>query len=209
MNRQDMNAAIPRISIKGKQYATVDSRVAAFWELFPDGRIATEELYDDGERCVFKACAYDGDRLISTGHASEEKASSYINQTSYLENCETSAVGRALGFLGIGSNGSIASADEVQNAIEGQDAAEGARSGRAGRKPVKAKTAPQTAPDGSIERIKKLKQECIDAGVTLEGVTSWYEARFGGTPLNKLTEVERQECIAHYSDVRDGARTLL
>ena len=60
--------------------------------------------------------------IVATGHAQEDKASSNINKTSYVENCETSAVGRALGFLGIGIETSIATADEVAMAIAKQEA---------------------------------------------------------------------------------------
>ena len=54
--------------------------------------------------------------------AEEKETSSYINKTSYIENCETSAVGRALGFIGLGSENSIASLEEVANAINNQQA---------------------------------------------------------------------------------------
>ena len=55
--------------------------------------------------------------VIAQGHAHEVRGSSNINKTSYIENCETSAVGRALAMLGIGIDTSIASANEVEDAI--------------------------------------------------------------------------------------------
>jgi len=58
--------------------------------------------------------------VVSTGYAQEEKATGFVNETSFVENCETSAVGRALGFLGIGIKDSIASADELVVAISKQ-----------------------------------------------------------------------------------------
>ena len=58
--------------------------------------------------------------IVSTGYAQEEKTTSFVNETSFVENCETSAVGRALGFLGIGIKDSIASADELVVAISNQ-----------------------------------------------------------------------------------------
>ncbi|MCQ2771082.1 MAG: hypothetical protein MJ236_04705, partial [Clostridia bacterium] len=57
----------------------------------------------------------------------EKESSSFINKTSFIENCETSAVGRALGFAGIGSKTSIASAEEVRNAINNQPKDEGTK----------------------------------------------------------------------------------
>ena len=59
--------------------------------------------------------------MLSTGLAQEDRSSSMINKTSFVENCETSAVGRALGFLGIGIESSIATAEEVSMAIAKQD----------------------------------------------------------------------------------------
>ena len=58
--------------------------------------------------------------MIANGLAEENRGSSYINKTSYVENCETSAWGRALANFGIGLDTSVASAEEVQNAIANQ-----------------------------------------------------------------------------------------
>ena len=58
--------------------------------------------------------------IVSSGTARELKSSTFINKKSHIENCETSSVGRALGNLGIGIDTSIASAEEVLNAIENQ-----------------------------------------------------------------------------------------
>lgn len=122
--REDMEAAnanVKSIDVKGKSYVMVNERIKAFRYVFPLGTISTEILEDDGERVTVKAYVYDGNTLLATGHAFEVKAASYINKTSYIENCETSAVGRALGFLGFGCDDSLASAEEVKNAIEAQD----------------------------------------------------------------------------------------
>lgn len=159
-SRSDINSRIGRISIRGKEYATVDARVLAFWEMYPDGRIETQLLSDDGDRCIFKAVAYDMDASISTGHAFELRTASAVNKTSYIENCETSAVGRALAFLGIGSNGSIASAEEVAAAIEQQ----------AAKEPSKGKKAPQKAPDG-LKATKQRAWAAMKAWGELNGRT--------------------------------------
>lgn len=118
-------------SIKGKEYVEVSQRVLAFWQLYPNGRIETDRLDDDGERCDFVARVYDGERLLAVGHAFEERKSNWVNKTSYVENCETSAVGRALGFLGIGCDASIASADEVASAIGAREGSREATESRA------------------------------------------------------------------------------
>lgn len=121
---EEVNKRLKRTNVKGREYIEVNQRILAFWELHPDGAIITEKLSDNGQRCDFIARIYDGERLIATGHAFEFQGASNVNKTSYVENGETSAVGRALGMLGIGSTESIASAEEVQSAIEHQERGE-------------------------------------------------------------------------------------
>jgi hypothetical protein len=111
-------------NIKGKQYVEVNQRVIALRTLseYKGYSLTTEVLHLDPESCVIQATISDAQgRVVAQGMAQEDKSSSRINQTSYVENCETSAVGRALGFLGIGIETSIATADEVGMAIEKQN----------------------------------------------------------------------------------------
>lgn len=112
------------IAIKGKDYVQVNDRVQYFRESFSEGwSLQTEIISLSPEECVVKAWVTDAEgRTISVGHAHEEKQSSYINKTSYIENCETSAIGRCLGFLNIGIDSSIASAEEVVQAVQAQEA---------------------------------------------------------------------------------------
>ena len=115
------NAAIRTTNIKGKEYAEVNQRVKAFRTLYPEGFITTEILCREGGLCIIKATVghyADGKSVIlATGTAYEKEGSSQINRTSYIENCETSAVGRALGMAGFGIDTSIAGADEMTNAL--------------------------------------------------------------------------------------------
>lgn len=116
-----VNKQLKTTPIKSKDYVEVNQRVNAFRQLMPNGRIDTNILHLDGGICVIKATVYDDDgNFLASGIAEEKESSSYINKTSYVENCETSAVGRALGFLGIGIDGSICSAEELTNAINNQ-----------------------------------------------------------------------------------------
>ena len=116
------NESIKTLDVKGKEYAQVNERIKAFRMVFPEGTIQTEILSNENGVCVFKATVFDEtNRLLATGHAYEKENSSFINKTSYIENCETSAIGRALGMCGFGIDTSIASAEEVQNAINNQD----------------------------------------------------------------------------------------
>lgn len=109
------------INIKGKDYIPVNERIKEFWRRYPEGNIITTLISNDNGVCVFKAEIYADGEIKATGHAYEKETSSFINKTSYIENCETSAVGRALGILGIGIDTSIASAEEVDNAIYQQE----------------------------------------------------------------------------------------
>lgn len=89
-----------------KDYIDVSQRIKAFRMLYPEGYIKTEILaYDDKSVTIKARCGYieDGvERDLGQGTAREEKDASTINSTSYVENCETSAVGRALGMAGLG-----------------------------------------------------------------------------------------------------------
>ena len=101
-----------------KDYVEVNVRIMKFYEKYPEGRILTEIVKWENDVIVMKATAYrDGtDVPASTGFAYEKEGSSFINKTSALENCETSAVGRCLAILGFEVKKSIASREEVANA---------------------------------------------------------------------------------------------
>lgn len=148
------NSEIELINIKGKQYAQVKDKVDAFRKLFPGGGIATEVL-QFGEIVMVKATVTDDTgRVLGVGHAYEKEGSTQINRTSYLENCETSAVGRALAFCGIGIATSIASAEEVRNAQAQQDAIE------------------QTPIDAT--KLKVLQYRCMQAGIDIDEIAADY-----------------------------------
>jgi len=110
---------MPKIDIKGKQYATVASRVEAFRKHFPTATIETVLVRDDENRVIMQAKIYIGDTLISTGFAEELRGDGWINTTSALENAETSAIGRGLSAAGL-MGGEYASSFEINNAISQQ-----------------------------------------------------------------------------------------
>jgi hypothetical protein len=87
------------VSFNPADYAEVAERLPLFWKDCPRGRIITEIIVDDGQRIVIRAELYAdiGDTVsTTTGFAEEIRGSSMVNKTSALENCETSAIGRAL-----------------------------------------------------------------------------------------------------------------
>ena len=108
------------VKIHGKEYKTVALRIQEFREKHPDFTIQTELVEANDTLVVMKATISAGGMVIATGYAEEVRTASKINRTSALENAETSAVGRALAFFGLGGS-EIASADEVANAISQQN----------------------------------------------------------------------------------------
>lgn len=128
------NDATTTTDIKGKDYVEVNQRIKAFRMVYPDGFIITDMKSNESGVCVFQASVgfYNRDAetgelstqspvVIGIGHAYEKEGSTFINKTSYIENCETSAVGRALGMAGFGINESVASFEEVANAKANQE----------------------------------------------------------------------------------------
>lgn len=110
------------IDIRGKAYVPVTERIKEFRRLYPDYKFITEIVHFDDNSVIMVAKIYDQDnKLVANGHAQEDRNSSTINKTSFLEVCETSAIGRAIGAMGIGIDASMASADEVANALERQE----------------------------------------------------------------------------------------
>lgn len=125
-----VNKEIKTTDIMGKAYSEVPQRITAFRKLYPEGFIRTRLLSNvDGVAIMQTEVGYydkdeETELILATGMAYERENNGFINKTSYIENCETSAVGRALGMLGIGIDGSVASAEEVQNAMMQQASAE-------------------------------------------------------------------------------------
>jgi hypothetical protein len=107
-------------------YETVAQRLERWWAAYPDGRIVTSIYHYDGSTVIFKAEGYTGrnfdlqgkelgiGRLIATGFAEEVFGNSPVNKTSFLENCETSAIGRMISNSPIGHTGERASVTEME-----------------------------------------------------------------------------------------------
>ena len=90
---QKANEQLIGTDIKGKTYIDVNQRIKAFRMIYPQGGIETEMLSNENGTCVFKAIVKDSEKnILGEGTAYEKEGSSFINKTSYIENCETSAV---------------------------------------------------------------------------------------------------------------------
>ena len=110
------------VKIHGREYKTVALRVNEFREsaIYKGWSIMTEIVKIDDDQCVIKTQIVNPEsKIVATGHAQEFRKASQINGTSYVENCETSSIGRALACLGLAGS-EFASANEVVNAIHQQ-----------------------------------------------------------------------------------------
>jgi len=117
-----MTTKLKTIDIKGTPYVTVNSRLKYFRENYEDYQLVSEVLSNEGGKCLIKASVInDKGVVIATGHGFEDETKGPVNKTSHVENCETSAWGRALGNFGIGIDAAVASYEEVANAIKQQE----------------------------------------------------------------------------------------
>lgn len=112
---EEVNKLIQTIELKGKEYAEVKERVIAFRRNYPEGQIIPEITFTDNYVVCDCAILNEKGALLAKGHARE-----LANKNFALENAETSAIGRALGFCGYGISTSIASAEEMQNYADSQ-----------------------------------------------------------------------------------------
>lgn len=110
------------MSIQGKEYVLVKTRLQYFRKHYENADIKTEILHFDGDSIMVKVIIFVDGKSVSEGIAHEEKGKNSINATSFCEIAQTSALGRALGILGIGITTSVATWDEVNSAIKQQEA---------------------------------------------------------------------------------------
>lgn len=162
------NKALRTTDVKGKDYVEVNQRVKAFRMVYPTGFIITKILEHDAGKVMMQTEAgyYDESGIkitLGTGLAFELQSSSFINKTSYIENCETSAVGRALGMAGFGIDASIASAEEVQNAQLQQ---KGQEAPKASKKAQKVTTSSTVNPNTGepVDEPKGSRIACANCG---------------------------------------------
>lgn len=158
------NDTIATTDIKGKDYAEVNQRIKAFRMVYPEGTINTEIISLENGVCTMKATAMNEGKILGTGFAQEKEGSTFINKTSYIENCETSAVGRALGMCGFGIDTSVCSAEELQNALNNQNKPE-----------TKSKPKIEYATEEQIAKLTKEyqgKREKLDKFLNENGVTA-------------------------------------
>lgn len=106
-----------------EDYETVEERLAKFWKEHPDGRISTEVVEHTLQRFIIKASIYRTEvdaHPWTTGFAEETVSTRGVNSTSALENCETSAIGRALANANYAAKGKRPSREEMAKVNQGQ-----------------------------------------------------------------------------------------
>lgn len=197
MNFEDIsrvNSEISMIDLKGKDYAMVPERVTAFRKLFPEGFIKTEIISHDGTTVVMQAVAgyYENGVpiILGSGLAQEVRGYGMVNKTSYIENCETSAVGRALGMIGLGINGGgICSAEELANAVTAQKQMKEAE---------KAYCNPPMPENGPVSKSNKLPENVQNTDRTVGDAF--------GTNMNEFMErfeiTDSQEALKKFNELR-------
>lgn len=179
---QKANEGLKAIDVKGKRYVMVNEKVKAFRQLYPEGFLRTDILSLENGVVVMqsKAGYYENgnEKILGTGLAFERQDSSFINKTSYIENCETSSIGRALSFLYLGADDSIASAEELANAIKNQKKDE--KQENVELPPPESDSKPFTPPketaNATVESVESSFKSCMEDFMNLFGIMDSQEA---------------------------------
>lgn len=183
------NKTIVPVEIKGKKYAEVNQRIMAFRSVFPEGFIKTEIFSLADNVVVIRAEVGNDGKVLGTGTAFEEQSSNYINKTSYIENCETSAVGRALGMAGFGTDCAVASAEEMQGVAKTREADE------------KSVEFIQTAII-SEDKQMVLKKMCESEGIDIKKLCEKCNIK----DISEMTEKVFQNVNAHWNKVKESCK---
>jgi hypothetical protein len=195
-----MSRQTPQRNDRFEDYVPVAERLEKFYERFPDGRVITNIIEHNLESgfVLMRAEVYrspDDAQPAATGHAFEVRGESYVNKTSYIENCETGAVGRALALLGFEVKRGIASREELEKTarMTPDRAARAASSNAAASAPVK-------PPIEVVERSVSLDAEILQSagalGYDAAKVRKWIDQKFKVTGgLEALSEEKKREVL--------------
>lgn len=141
-------------------YQPVEERLAQFWAKHPNGRVHTQAERIDDKQVIFSARVWRDmadPEPAATGYAQETIGQGMVNKTSWVENCETSAIGRALANLGFAPKGARASREEMQKATRNQSPAAPADRDSATQVSVPTPPAERAAGDAEHRRAHQAK----------------------------------------------------
>lgn len=162
-------------------YETVEERLVRWWQAYPTAQIVTTMVHYDGKTVVFRAEGIVDGRVIACGYAEEVHGSSPVNKTSFLENCETSAIGRMIGNSPIGTKPGARPSRQEMAKVE-----------RAGAQPQPSITGLATQ-----KQMGYLKKLLKDRGWSDENIFDEVMDKFGHPP-ELLTAREASQLIEAY-----------
>jgi hypothetical protein len=196
-----MSRPSPPRNDRFEDYVPVAERLERFYERFPDGRVITHIIEHNSESgfVLMRAEVYrtpDDAQPAATGHAFEVRGESYVNKTSYIENCETGAVGRALALLGFEVKRGIASREELEKTSRMTTD----KATRAASAPAAPASTPAPAAAAPAEKSLNLDAEILQSagalGYDAAKVRKWVDQKFKVTGgLDALSADDKREVL--------------
>lgn len=181
-----------------ENYVPVNDRLLLFYKDFPNGRVITELIEHDRETgfVIFKALVFrekEDAEPSTTGFAFEERTQGYVNKTSYIENCETSSVGRALALLGYEITKGIASREEMEKVQRHTDG--NLASGRGEIQKAANSPKPPNPVDkpSKLELIKKIETLAKTKNVEVQNIAFGVSKRSNN--INELSVAELENAL--------------
>jgi hypothetical protein len=196
-----MSRPSPPRNDRFEDYVPVAERLERFYERFPDGRVITHIIEHNSESgfVLMRAEVYrspDDAQPAATGHAFEVRGESYVNKTSYIENCETGSVGRALALLGFEVKRGIASREELEKTSR-MTTDKAVRASNVAATPVSTPTATAAAPaEKSVNLDAEILQSAGALGYDAAKVSKWIDQKFKVTGgLDALGADDKREVL--------------
>ena len=195
-----MSRSSPPRNDRFEDYVPVAERLEKFYEKFPDGRVITHLIEHNMETgfVLMRAEVYrspDDAQPAATGHAFEVRGDSFVNKTSYVENCETGAVGRALALLGFEVKRGIASREELEKTAR-MTPDKAARVANVAPSTSSASTTTAAVEERSVNLDAEILQSAGALGYDEAKVRKWIDQKFKVTGgLEALSAEDKREVL--------------